>query len=262
MVLPFSKGVISLFIEMNIMITSGVYKIICLANSRFYIGGSVDISRRWREHKLMLNKGIHHTKRLQASWNKYGEKSFIFEVVEETSEQMVEEREKFWIEQTNASNRLIGFNDKYKSREGTWMCESRCKKYIVIHPNGKEEVILNMRLFARANNLNQGAMIAIANYKSNIHHGFHCRFAHESFDTWSTNRKKFVDNNKKNKAPMSTKNVSGYLIVDPSGKEHQVTSLTVFCKQHNLSQGNMTEVAKGRRSQHKGYRCSYLNSTK
>lgn len=240
----------------------GVYKILCVKNKKFYIGGSVNIKRRWKEHKLMLNKNIHHTKHLQNAWNKYGESAFEFTIIEHTTEDQVESREKDWIEHLNSNDKTIGFNVRYKSREGTWLCDSMCKDYIVIHPNGKEESIKGMNAFARAYDLSQGAMIAIANHKLNIHHGFHCRYADETFEQWTNVRKNIIDINKKNKAPMSTKNMNGYKIIDPSGNEIEIKSLTDFCIQNNLSQGNMTEVAKGRRKQHKGYRCSYLNSIK
>lgn len=50
---------------------SGVYKITNTINGNFYIGSSIRIRERWYEHKYLLNKGTHHSKHLQNSWNKY-----------------------------------------------------------------------------------------------------------------------------------------------------------------------------------------------
>lgn len=61
---------------------SGIYKIINNVNGKIYIGSSEDIERRWYHHKNCLNKGTHINKHLQAAWNKYGENSFSFEIVE------------------------------------------------------------------------------------------------------------------------------------------------------------------------------------
>lgn len=36
-----------------------------------YIGSSKNIKKRWVEHRVKLNKGIHHSLPLQNSWNKY-----------------------------------------------------------------------------------------------------------------------------------------------------------------------------------------------
>lgn len=68
---------------MNNKDTCGVYKILCLSNKKYYIGSSKTISRRWYEHKWLLRSGKHYSRYLQMSWNKYGENSFIFSVLEE-----------------------------------------------------------------------------------------------------------------------------------------------------------------------------------
>lgn len=65
----------------------GVYKITCLENNMFYIGSSKHIEKRWKEHKKDLNLNHHANMFLQEDWNKYGEISFKFEILEETSEE-------------------------------------------------------------------------------------------------------------------------------------------------------------------------------
>jgi group I intron endonuclease len=51
----------------------GIYKITNIINSKVYIGESLDIIRRWEEHKVALNNNEHHSYKLQADWNKHGE---------------------------------------------------------------------------------------------------------------------------------------------------------------------------------------------
>lgn len=62
---------------------SGIYKIYCIVNNKFYIGSATNIANRWNRHRydLRANKGTNRN--IQASWNKYGEESFTFEIVEE-----------------------------------------------------------------------------------------------------------------------------------------------------------------------------------
>lgn len=60
----------------------GIYKIQNIVNKNTYVGSSVDIERRWCEHKNRMNKGIHENKHLQRSWEKYGEDCFYFSVLE------------------------------------------------------------------------------------------------------------------------------------------------------------------------------------
>lgn len=60
---------------------SGVYQIQNKINSHKYIGSSVNIDRRWREHKNALRKNSHHSSYLQRAWNKYGESNFEFKIL-------------------------------------------------------------------------------------------------------------------------------------------------------------------------------------
>lgn len=60
---------------------SGIYKITCTANGKFYIGSAVNIYKRIYEHRRVLRKNSHHASKLQRTYNKYGETSFIAEVL-------------------------------------------------------------------------------------------------------------------------------------------------------------------------------------
>ena len=59
----------------------GIYEIRNIESNRRYIGSSVDIPKRWREHKRLLTANKHHCDRLQKSWNKYGASKFIFSIL-------------------------------------------------------------------------------------------------------------------------------------------------------------------------------------
>lgn len=65
----------------------GVYTITNKANLNFYIGSSTDILMRWESHRKALRGGYHHNPRLQASWNKYGEQMFDFDIVHRTDDE-------------------------------------------------------------------------------------------------------------------------------------------------------------------------------
>jgi group I intron endonuclease len=72
---------------------SGIYAILNMKNGKAYIGQAVDIKYRWRMHKNALNGGYHINPYLQRAWNKYGEESFAFNVVEECLMDQLNERE-------------------------------------------------------------------------------------------------------------------------------------------------------------------------
>lgn len=63
------------------MKTSGIYRIVNTINGKQYIGSSVDVEKRWNVHRCSFRKNKHHSPYLQKSWNKYGEDSFVFEII-------------------------------------------------------------------------------------------------------------------------------------------------------------------------------------
>lgn len=72
----------------------GIYKITNLINGDSYIGRSVNIKRRFMEHKAPKNGG---GKTIHAAIQKYGLENFSFEVLEECPEEMLDEREVYYI---------------------------------------------------------------------------------------------------------------------------------------------------------------------
>ena len=69
----------SLFSDNKFPTSAGIYKITTLHNSKFYIGSSIFLKKRMKEHKTDLRKGNHFVKYLQKVYNKYGENNFKVE---------------------------------------------------------------------------------------------------------------------------------------------------------------------------------------
>lgn len=88
----------------------GIYSITCTTSGRVYVGQSVDIERRWRNHRSRLRSGKAQNRVLQGSWDKYGESSFKFEVVELVSREVLDARELHWISALNTLVSLGGMN--------------------------------------------------------------------------------------------------------------------------------------------------------
>lgn len=79
----------------------GIYAIIHVESGRLYIGSSVNIYSRWRQHKGELNNNRHHSPYFQRAWNKYGADAFEWRVLEMTLRESVilEAREDYWMSQ-------------------------------------------------------------------------------------------------------------------------------------------------------------------
>lgn len=77
---------------------TGVYCWRNLANGKIYVGGAyVSLAGRRKSHLARLQKGNHANKHFQAAWNKYGEESFRFEVLERCSPRKVQRAEQKWL---------------------------------------------------------------------------------------------------------------------------------------------------------------------
>jgi len=77
-----------------------IYKIRNVVNGKFYVGSTADTRERFRTHRNRLRNNKHHCLHLQASWNKYGEDCFKFEVVETVdSVELLWSIENRWLEE-------------------------------------------------------------------------------------------------------------------------------------------------------------------
>lgn len=83
---------------------SGIYRIRNIINDKSYYGSSKDINKRWNRHKNELNKNKHGNILLQRSWNKYGKKNFIFEIVEECDINLLLEKEQYYLDENPEFN--------------------------------------------------------------------------------------------------------------------------------------------------------------
>lgn len=103
---------ITLIIQKGVLyMIEGIYKITNIENNKVYIGKAKDIKTRWSVHKHQLRNNKHHNLYLQNAWNKYGENSFSFDIIEECDENSLCSREKFWIDYYNSfSSRECGYN--------------------------------------------------------------------------------------------------------------------------------------------------------
>lgn len=90
--------------------THGIYCLYNLFNNKFYIGSSVNLSKRVWEHFYALKKGNHYNAHLQRSYNKYSNYfiAFVLEDVQEVDELLT--REQYWIDSLKACNSDVGYN--------------------------------------------------------------------------------------------------------------------------------------------------------
>lgn len=88
----------------------GIYCIENLVNHKKYVGQSIDIHNRWKDHKRELNGNRHRNEYLQRAWNKYEENNFHFYILEECDISLLNEREIYYIDLFDCLNNKHGYN--------------------------------------------------------------------------------------------------------------------------------------------------------
>jgi hypothetical protein len=160
--------------------------------------------------------------------------------------------EQYYLDKLNAYDNAVGFNQSRNSRGVE--TDKMVKEYIVTLPSGEEIYVKNLLKFCRGHGLGTcGGLHQVARGLINQCDGYRARYASQSKDEWQRTliRPEKHGHGWKGK----------YKVKCPDGKVVVVLSLTKFCKENGLSQGNMAAICRGERAQHKGYRCEYLTCT-
>lgn len=97
---------------------SGIYIIRNTLNGKVYVGSSKNFARRFGAHKAALRSGRHHSKKLQRSWTKHGERAFAFEKVLVCSVENLLRYEQIVIDYYCACSTGYNILPKAGSREG------------------------------------------------------------------------------------------------------------------------------------------------
>ena len=118
---------------------SGIYVIYNTLNQKKYVGKAVNIYRRMKHHVTSLNtKNKDENPHLINAWHKYGRNAFEYYVVEYIDLENVEElnevlsnRELFWMKELDSLNPEKGYNLRYDSKGKCFVSEEtreKCRK--------------------------------------------------------------------------------------------------------------------------------------
>lgn len=99
---------------------TGIYQIKNIITGKSYIGLSINIEKRWQQHKSALNKNKHCNNKLQNAWNKDGANNFQWIVLEECEYKDCFNKEIYYIRLYNS------FNQGYNLTEGG---DKGCSEY-------------------------------------------------------------------------------------------------------------------------------------
>jgi len=202
----------------------GIYKIENKINNKIYIGQSKNIKSRIYNHKKRLALGNHYNSHLQESYNKYGLKCFNFETIEYCNENLLNEREIFWIKKLNT------FNNGYNLTEGGSYRNYACADYHFENIKTKEIAKgKNISDFCLKHNLplrlvSHFSAMALGVSKRNT-----CLGWRNAGTSHQVNRMK----------PFKLKHII-------TGEIYEGSNISDFCRTHKLNRPNVIAMMKGR----------------
>jgi group I intron endonuclease len=213
--------------------TSGIYKIVCAANGKIYIGSAVNLQRRKYWHWGCLRAGKHKNSYLQNAWNKYGEASFKFEIVELVLSPCLLEREQYYFDKLRPHDRSKGFN----------ICINARSPYGMKHSEQSRR------------NMSEGQKRSLASGRR--------------AELLGVKRPpRTEDHRQKMSQAMKGRRVAGgayefkpktYVVTTPDGEERVISNLVVFCRESGLVRSKIQLVLYGKIEHHRGWKCRYFD---
>lgn len=257
--------------------TSGIYRIVCLATGKPYIGSAINLAKRKREHLHYLRKNAHHSITLQRAWDKHGEENFAFEVIELVLPMFLLEREQYWLDTlkpfgengyninsdarsrmgmrhtTETRERLRQANLGKTYGEETKRKHSEAGKRRTQSEAAREKVRLaniGQKRSAEARESMRKAQLGKKQSEATIEKRRLVQMGR--IHTPETRAKNSASNVIANEWRMKT-----LIVTSPQGETFTIHGVGRFCKEHGLNHSALIQVAKGKVSHHKGWTARY-----
>lgn len=222
------------------MAICGIYEIRNLVDNKVYVGSSVDIESRWKQHKYHFENRKHHNIFLQRAWYKYGESNFKFSVLQEASEQLIGTLEIEYISKFSALNPKLGYNLAAGGQLS--LGNKNTKKWIcLINPEGELITHFGVSDFCRTYNISPRALNELM------------RGVYGNWKGWKSLT--FIYKDRKEYAKKRVAKIAKhYEVINPNGERIQIFNLNKFCRDNKLDNSSMTKVINGAHISYKGYK--------
>lgn len=222
---------------------SGIYRITCTITGKFYIGSSTNLQERLYNHLNQLHRNDHRNDHLQRAWNKYGEESFIFEVIELVLPAFLLEREQYWLDTLKPFGER-GFN----------LAKSAQSPYLGMKHSA--ESIKKISATHMGHSVSQETRNRLRSFRLGKKHN------PQTIAKMKETRKGRPISNKVHVAfeKSRAERMRTLIVTDPDGVEYIAHGVRPFAREHGLDHGSLFRVAQGKYSSYKGWKARFSDS--
>lgn len=234
---------------------AGVYQIKNLANGKVYVGSTVKLRRRIKDHLRELSGERHHSPYLQRSWKKYGPENFVvsvLEIVEGATKETLIPREQHWIDHFGAANKKTGFNvlPMAYSNLGAKLSEETKAKIRLANINRPPPTLEQRKQISEA----------LKGRKRPPHIGEAVRKAKlgkpgRKQAQWEKEYHRERAKRMWEDGTFQPTQQKDWCITNPQGEQFIINNLVTFCRENNLSYSGMISVSRGEQINHRGWLC-------
>ena len=225
--------------------TIGIYKLKFIGTDKVYIGKSINIEQRFKNHLNSFKTGKASAK-LNEAYIKYGNPTL--ETIEEGTPEILSNKETEYITKYDAVN--SGFNTLYESEDIPLL-------YGENHPNSKYSNAQIVKVFNLLVDSQENSFKEIRDL-TDVSLGVIGQISGLILHTWLKDmypeKYKILQSLNGKRHTSVSKGIVFPLIESPEGKAYRVGNITEFAKTHGLHKGNLHHVLTGKRKMHKGWR--------
>ena len=247
-----------------------VYSIKNKQTHKRYIGATTRGIQRITEHLSNLRRNIHQNSHLQNAWNKSGEENFVINMVAEVStlneldkleEKLISKYGDYNIrtggskcfKMSEESKKKISraamgrasptkgmtFNRPTKIRDESAQRQKPDGYPILISPDGEEVSFINLKRFSKEQKLWFSGVRQLVEGTIDCYKG------------WTRKGTNYIS---RGHTISNRRRPQGFPdVISPSGDTYSIEILSEFCRIHNLSKGNMSQLINGKKESYKGW---------
>ena len=225
----------------------GIYQVVCTSNGSRYVGASTNLNSRKSQHFYDLRHNKHANPRIQADYDKFGDESFYFSVLEIVKDPLILLfREQHWIDlllpEYNAELKA-GYSISHVKKPEVRAKISKSVKKLWENPEYRERCLPSN------------------NWKNGIPNRKGAKLSDETKEkirqanSGENNPNYGKPRSKETKKKISKANAKTYEgAISPDGTIYApIHNMSEFCREQNLQVSLMIAVMHGRRESHKGW---------